>query len=112
MSTMTDPQTTPPAVSPPAPSPAAAMRAVTQSRYGDSAVLVVADVDRPRPGPGQVLIEVRAAALDRGTEHLMTGRPWLVRLAGYGLVRPKQPVLGLDVAGVVSAVGALSLIHI
>ena len=82
------------------------MRAVTQDRYGDSSVLAVATVDRPVIGPAEVLIEVRAAALDRGTEHLMTGEPWLIRLAGFGLLRPKNPVLGLDVAGVVRGVGS------
>ena len=85
--------------------PSASMQAVTQPRYGDSSVLSLTAVDRPAIGRDEVLIEVRAAGLDRGTEHLMTGRPWLVRLAGFGLLRPKQPVLGLDVAGVVAAVG-------
>lgn len=85
---------------------AATMRAVTQSRYGDSSALALAEIDRPTMGPGEVLLEVRAAAVDRGTEHLMTGRPWLLRLAGFGLLRPKQPVPGLDVAGVVRAIGA------
>ena len=85
--------------------PSASMQAVTQPRYGNSSVLSLTAVDRPVIGRDEVLIEVRAAGLDRGTEHLMTGRPWLVRLAGFGLVRPKQPVLGLDVAGVVVAVG-------
>jgi len=84
----------------------AAMRAVTQSRYGDSSALALAEIDRPTMRPGEVLLEVRAAAVDRGTEHLMTGRPWLLRLAGFGLLRPKQPVPGLDVAGVVRAIGA------
>lgn len=82
------------------------MRAVAQHRYGGSSVLEIVEVDCPSIGPGDVLVEVRAAGLDRGTEHLMTGRPWLVRLAGFGLRRPKQPVLGLDVAGVVAAVGS------
>ena len=81
------------------------MRAATRRRYGDSSVLSVTEVDRPDIGPDEVLIDVRAAGLDRGTEHLLTGRPWLLRLAGYGLLRPKQPVLGLDVAGIVVAVG-------
>ncbi|MEZ5137090.1 MAG: alcohol dehydrogenase catalytic domain-containing protein [Acidimicrobiales bacterium] len=53
-----------------------------------------------------VLVAVEAAGIDRGTEHLMTGRPYLVRLAGFGLTKPKQPVLGFDVAGTVVAVGA------
>ena len=81
------------------------MGAVTQRRYGDSSVLSVETIQRPDIGPADVLIEVHAAALDRGTEHLMTGEPWLVRL-GYGLTRPKSLVPGLDVAGIVHAVGA------
>ncbi len=81
------------------------MRAVTQNKYGDSSVLTISDVARPEISSDEVLIEVHAAGLDRGTEHLMTGLPLLVRLAGFGVLRPKQPVLGLDVAGVVVAVG-------
>jgi NADPH:quinone reductase-like Zn-dependent oxidoreductase len=49
---------------------------------------------------------VRAAGLDRGTWHLMTGQPYLMRLMGFGLRRPKNRVSGLDVAGTVVAVGA------
>jgi NADPH:quinone reductase-like Zn-dependent oxidoreductase len=100
MSTLTDDRTTEPTAT-----EAMTMRAVTQHQYGDSSVLRLDEVDVPSIEPNEVLIEVRAAAVDRGTEHLMTGRPWLVRLAGFGLLRPKQPVLGLDVAGVVRAVG-------
>ncbi|NNE96208.1 MAG: NAD(P)-dependent alcohol dehydrogenase [Acidimicrobiales bacterium] len=82
------------------------MRAVVQSRYGDSSVLSVGLVERPTIEPNEVLLEVHSAALDRGTEHLMTGQPWLIRLAGFGLTKPKNPVLGLDVAGTVVAVGS------
>lgn len=81
------------------------MQAVVQSGYGGVEVLQSAAVTRPRPGPGEVLVRVRAAGMDRGTWHLMTGRPYLVRLV-TGLLRPKQPVLGLDVAGTVVEVGA------
>jgi NADPH:quinone reductase-like Zn-dependent oxidoreductase len=81
------------------------MRAVTQRRYGTSDVLDVEEIDRPTIGADEVLVEVVAAAIDRGTEHQMTGRPWLMRLLGFGVRRPKQPVLGLDVAGLVRAVG-------
>jgi NADPH:quinone reductase-like Zn-dependent oxidoreductase len=55
--------------------------------------------------PGQVLVRVHAAGLDRGTEHLMTGKPYAVRLV-TGIRRPKNPVLGRDVAGTVVEVGA------
>ena len=48
----------------------------------------------------------RAAGLDRGTWHLMTGRPYLMRVMGFGFRRPKNPVAGVDVAGTVVAVGA------
>lgn len=82
------------------------MRAATRDRYGDSSVVTIAEVDRPAIDADEVLVRVHAAGLDRGTEHLMTGRPWLLRVAGFGLIRPKQPILGLDVAGTVAAVGA------
>ncbi len=84
---------------------AATMRAVTHDRYGTSDVLAVTEIDRPSIEPDEVLIEVHAAGLDRGTEHLMTGRPWLLRLAGFGLLRPRRRTLGLDVAGTVIAIG-------
>ena len=51
-------------------------------------------------------MQVRAAGLDRGTWHLMAGMPYAIRLAGFGVRAPKNPVPGLDVAGVVVAVGA------
>ena len=82
------------------------MRAVIQRAYGSTEVLEVATIDRPAIADGEVLIEVEAAGLDRGVWHLMTGRPYLVRLMGFGLTRPKNPVPGMDVAGRVVAVGA------
>ncbi|HEY0644373.1 MAG TPA: NAD(P)-dependent alcohol dehydrogenase [Nocardioides sp.] len=81
------------------------MRAITQPRYGSSEVLQLSEVPAPEAGDGQVLVEVHAAALDRGTEHLLTGKPYAVRLA-MGVRRPRQPVPGRDVAGVVVSVGA------
>jgi NADPH:quinone reductase-like Zn-dependent oxidoreductase len=81
------------------------MRAITQYRYGTADVLRAAQVPRPVIGDGQILVRVRAAGLDRGTEHLLTGKPYAVRLA-MGVRRPKNPVPGRDVAGTVAAVGA------
>ena len=80
------------------------MRAVTQDRYGGSDTLAVATIDRPGVAANEVLIEVHAAGVDRGVWHLMTGEPYLIRL-GFGLTKPKQPIVGLDVAGRVTAVG-------
>ena len=81
------------------------MRAVTQDRYGSSDILELSTVDEPTIGADEVLIEVAAAGVDRGVWHLVTGRPYLVRLAGYGITKPKTPVPGLDVSGRVVAVG-------
>jgi NADPH:quinone reductase-like Zn-dependent oxidoreductase len=89
----------------PRPSLTATMRAVTQSRYGGSEVLQLTQLPRPTVGDDQVLVRVHAAGLDRGTEHLMTGKPYAVRLAS-GIRRPKNPVPGRDVAGTVEQVGA------
>ena len=82
------------------------MTAVVQARYGSADALAVTEIELPAFGPDEVLLEVRAAGIDRGVEHLMTGLPYLVRLVGYGLRRPKQPVPGLDVSGRVIAVGS------
>lgn len=81
------------------------MEAVVQAGYGGAEVLRTGRVERPKPGTHEVLVRVRAAGMDRGTWHLMTGRPYLVRLVS-GLTKPKQGVPGLDVAGVVVEVGA------
>jgi NADPH:quinone reductase-like Zn-dependent oxidoreductase len=82
------------------------MRAAVQHRYGGSETVSVRTIEVPAIEPSEVLVQVRFAGLDRGTEHLMTGRPYLVRLAGFGVTKPKQPVLGLDVAGTVVAIGS------
>jgi NADPH:quinone reductase-like Zn-dependent oxidoreductase len=83
------------------------MRAITQDRYGGPDVLELRDIARPAPKDGEVLIRVRAAGLHRGDWHVMTGLPYLIRLVvpTLGLRRPKTPVLGMDVAGTVEAVG-------
>ncbi|HSK56720.1 MAG TPA: NAD(P)-dependent alcohol dehydrogenase [Jiangellales bacterium] len=81
------------------------MRAVLHDRYGTAEVLRLGRVPRPVIGEHDVLVEVRAAGLDRGTEHLITGKPYAMRLA-FGLTRPRNPVAGRDVAGTVVDVGA------
>lgn len=85
--------------------PRPTMRAVVRDRYGSTDVLRVAEVARPRPGDTDVLIRVHAAGLDRGTWHLMTGKPYAVRLA-FGLRAPRNRVAGREAAGVVVEVGS------
>jgi NADPH:quinone reductase-like Zn-dependent oxidoreductase len=81
------------------------MRAIVQQRYGGVDQLELRDdVPTPAPGKGEVLVRVRAAAIDRGTEHLMTGEPLLVRVA-LGFRGPRQQTPGYGLAGVVEQVG-------
>lgn len=80
-------------------------RAVVQHGYGGPEVLHLEEVPLPSLGAHEVLVRVHAAAVDRGTDHLMTGLPYAARLA-LGLRRPRQPVCGRDVAGTVADVGA------
>jgi NADPH:quinone reductase-like Zn-dependent oxidoreductase len=82
------------------------MRAIVQHRYGAADVLQLQQIPRPEIADNEVLVRVRAAGLDRGTWHVMTGRPYLMRVLGFGFRRPKNRVAGIDVAGTVVAVGA------
>ena len=73
-----------------------------------SRVVSVADEGRPAPARGKeatMRAIVHAAGVDRGVWHLMTGQAYLIRVAGYGFRRPKNPVRGREVAGRVEAVG-------
>ncbi len=81
------------------------MRAAIRLAYGSAAEVEVATVDRPNPGPDEVLVKVTAAGLDRATLHLLDGKPYLARLA-LGVRRPRRTVLGQQVAGEVAALGA------
>ena len=86
--------------------PRATMKAIVQDGYGPPDVLRPGEIDVPQIGANEVLVQVRAAGLDRGAWHLMTGQPYLMRLMGFGVRRPKNPVLGMEVAGIVVTVGA------
>src|SRR5436305_8345362 len=85
----------------------AAMTAIVQDEYGTvpEEALRLAEVARPTIGDGEVLLRVRAASVDRGTWHVMAGLPYPIRLAGFGLRRPKALNPGRAVAGTVEAVG-------
>ncbi len=81
------------------------MKAIVQDTYGSTDVLELRDIDKPEIADDEVLVRVHAAGVDRGVWHTMTGLPYPIRLAGYGLRAPRTPVPGMDVAGVVEAVG-------
>jgi len=83
------------------------MKAIVQDEYGSAPedILRLAEIDRPVIGDDEVLVRVRAASVDRGTWHLMTGLPKLMRIMGFGFRRPKAPNPGRCLAGTVEAVG-------
>ncbi len=81
------------------------MTAIVQDRYGSADVLQLREIERPRPRADEVIVRVHAAGVDFGVWHLMEGVPYAVRLA-TGLRRPRNPVRGLELAGVIEEVGA------
>jgi NADPH:quinone reductase-like Zn-dependent oxidoreductase len=82
------------------------MRAIVQDSYGSADVLELREIDKPVPRDEEVVVRVHAAGLDRGVWHVMAGQPYLIRVMGYGLRKPKTTVRGEDVAGRVEDVGS------
>ena len=83
------------------------MTALVQDHYSPAPehLFRITQVDTPVSGPGEVLVRVHAASVDRGTWHIMSGLPYPIRLAGFGLRRPKFANPGRNLAGTVTAVG-------
>jgi NADPH:quinone reductase-like Zn-dependent oxidoreductase len=81
------------------------MKAILFTKYGSPDVLQVTEVEKPTPKDHQVLVRVHAASANPLDWHHMRGTPFLVRL-GDGFLKPKDPKLGADVAGVVEAIGS------
>ena len=84
------------------------MKSIVQHRYGPAPedVLRLAEIDKPTIQRDEVLVRVHAASVDRGTWHVMAGLPYPIRVAGFGLRRPKGANPGRNLAGTVEAVGA------
>ncbi len=81
------------------------MKAIVQDRYGSPDVLELREVEEPRIGDDQLRVRVRAASVHPDVWHVVTGRPYALRLMGNGLFKPKNPIPGTDMAGVVESVG-------
>lgn len=83
------------------------MQAMTRSNYGTPDVLKLETVARPTPDADEVLVRVHAAGVSIGDHHVVTGKPYIIRLSPHGgLFRPRNRVPGQAMAGVVVAVGA------
>ncbi len=82
------------------------MRALVRHRYGGPEVVHVEDLEQPALEDDRVLVRVRASSINKADWHLLLGRPVIGRLMSGGLLKPKNPLIGTDLAGVVEAVGA------
>jgi NADPH:quinone reductase-like Zn-dependent oxidoreductase len=81
------------------------MKAIVRDEYGSPDVLELRDIDIPEIADEEVLVRLHAAGVGWDVWHVMAGLPYLLRLAGFGLRAPKNPVIGSDVAGVVETIG-------
>lgn len=82
------------------------MKAMIYTQYGSPDGLRLVDMPKPIPKTGEVLVKIHAAAVNSADIRLLRGQPFIVRLTGYGMFKPKHTILGSDIAGRVEAVGS------
>ena len=81
------------------------MKAIVYQEYGSPDVLQLKEVEKPTPKDNEVLVKAHAASVNYADWAFVRGKPFLVRLMGAGLLKPKNTILGADIAGRVEAVG-------
>ena len=81
------------------------MKAIMNRCYGSPDVLTLEDVEKPKPGDSEILVKVKAAAVNPLDWHYMRGSPYIMRLMGAGIGKPESQNMGVDFAGTVEAVG-------
>src|ERR1700731_411863 len=81
------------------------MKAIVYTKYGSPDVLQFKEVAKPTPQDNEVLVKVHAASVNAAELHLLRGKPFLMRLMGFGFLKPKHTILGAAMAGRVEAVG-------
>lgn len=81
------------------------MKAIVQEKYGSPDDLQLREVDQPTVGDDEVLVRVHAASVHPDVWHVVSGRPYVLRLMGAGFSKPKNPIPGTDMAGIVESVG-------
>src|SRR4030095_12436647 len=83
----------------------ASVKAIVRHEYGSPDVMKLEETPAPRPADDEVLVKILAAAANPSDWHLLRGDPFLIRLMGFGVRKPKTAVLGADIAGRVEAIG-------
>ncbi len=81
------------------------MRAIVRHKYGGPEVMQLEEALKPAPEDDQVLVKVHAVSLNAADRRMLRGKPFMLRMAGYGIFTPKVKILGADIAGKVEAVG-------
>ena len=81
------------------------MKAIVYHKYGSPDVLELKEVEKPVPKDNEVLVKIHAASVNAWDWRFLRAKPFLVRLSGSGLLKPKNTILGRDIAGRVEAVG-------
>jgi NADPH:quinone reductase-like Zn-dependent oxidoreductase len=79
------------------------MKAIVYTKYGPPEVLQLAEVEKPAPKDDEVLIKIHAVSVNRSDWEGLTGKPLYARIGG--LLKPRHPILGSDIAGRVEKVG-------
>jgi len=82
------------------------MKAIVALKYGSPDVLELVDIEKPTPKDYQVLLKVHAASVNAYDWHMLEGKPFLARLMGGGLLKPRNKMPGSDIAGRIEAVGS------
>ena len=81
------------------------MKAIVNEEYGPLEVLELKEVEKPAPKDNEVLVKIYATSINDGNLSAIRGKPFFVRLMGYGLLKPKNTIPGSDIAGQAEAVG-------
>src|SRR5436305_5790023 len=81
------------------------MKAIVSTTYGSPDVLQLKEVENPAPSDNEVLVKFHASSVNAGDWHHLRANPFLMRLMGYGLLKPKYRILGSDIAGRIEVVG-------
>jgi len=81
------------------------MKAIVYTKYGSPDVLQLKEVEKPFPKDNEVLIKVHTASVNYADWGLLNGKPFIVRIIAGGILKPKNTILGADIAGRIEAVG-------